>query len=180
MHAWRESRIRLRRSIDPRCAAALVDSLYIPGAIWEPCAAKGSALADELERLLDEAVCRSSNALQKPPGVCRASVTNPPYGLPVCNQIVQHLRDCVADGELDMAAILLRTQWDHGKRRSRLLDHPPFAGSIRLRFRPWWWKTRRAQPIHDFQWLIFDRRHQGEPIIRYWPRHDHAESALEL
>lgn len=159
------------RTIDDRCVRALRETWDIPGPIWEPCAPNGSGIADAW----GGTAVYGTDALTDPvPDGCRSAVTNPPYKTKICVAIVTRLRDLVAAGELDVAALLLRSQWDHAPgrlmERAELLDFPPYAGLIRLRFRPWWSDSREKTPIHSYQWVVFDRRHEGEPVTRYWPR----------
>lgn len=159
-------------TIDPRCVAALRERWDIPGPVWEPCAPNGSAIADAWPG----GMVLGSDALSDPvPDGCRSAVTNSPFKTKLCVAIVSRFRDLVADGHLDVAAFLLRSQWDHAPgrteamERAQILDRPPYAGLIRLRFRPWWSDDRGSSPIHSYQWVVFDRRHRGEPVVRYWP-----------
>jgi hypothetical protein len=154
-------------TIDARCVNALLESWDIPGPTWEPCAPNGSGIAAAWWTTMVYGADALTDAV--PPG-CRSAVTNPPYKTALCMAIVGRLRDLVDAGKLDVAALLLRSQWDHAVGRAELLDAPPFAGLVRLRFRPWWSESRDSAPIHSYQWVVFDRRHRGEPVTRYWPR----------
>ena len=100
-------------------------------------------------------------------GPARSVLTNPPYKLPDCDDIVSQLIEAVRDNVIEMCAILVRVQWDNAKRRAPYFDFP-FAGSVQLQFRPIWFKDdHRAAPIHSYQWLVWDNRHRGKPIIEY-------------
>lgn len=156
------------QTIDKRCIQALLESWDIAGPIWEPCAPHGSGIADAWP--FDVSPGRDALTDLPAPWAFFA-VTNPPYTTAICVAIARRLRSLVADGRLIAAALLLRSQWDHRSTSgAELLEGPPFAGLIRLRFRPWWSQERTASPIHSYQWLIFDNRHDREPIVRYWPR----------
>lgn len=105
-------------------------------------------------------------------GATKSVITNPPYKLPDCDQIVSTLIEAVRDNVIQMSAILVRVQWDNAKGRAKYFEYP-FAGSIQLQFRPIWFiDDRKTQPIHSYQWLIWDNRHSGEPVLRY---HNGAE-----
>jgi len=156
------------QTIDERCVVALGESWDIPGPVWEPCAPDGSGIAAAWP---DRVICGSDAMTDPVPDDARSIITNTPYKTKVCNAMVTRLSGFVADGSLDVAAFLYRSQWDHaGGIRAKMLDEPPFAGLVRLRFRPWWSEDRDSSPIHSYQWVIFDRRHIGEPVVRYWPR----------
>jgi hypothetical protein len=151
-------------TIDPRCVSALLSAWDIPYKVWEPCAPNGSAIADQWPTKM----IMGADALNDPvPIGCKSAVTNPPYTTTICNAITGRFRGLVADGQLTVAAFLLRSQWDHAKSRQALLGSEPFAGLVRLRFRPWWSEDRSKQPIHSYQWVVFDSRHKGPPIVKY-------------
>lgn len=156
------------RTLDPRCVEALLASWDFRGPIWEPCAPNGSGIAEAWPW---PAHCSGDALRAAPPAGVRYAVTNPPYKTALCVAIVGRLVQLVADGSLDAAAVLLRSQWDHRSTAgSELIGVPPHACMIRLRFRPWWSEKRDSNPIHAFQWAVFDRRHAGEPVTRYWPK----------
>jgi hypothetical protein len=96
----------------------------------------------------------------------RSVVTNPPYKRPDVDDITARLIQHVRQGDIDLAAILVRSAWDCAKSRAGYWDKP-FAGVVRLQFRPIWFEERKAAPIHNFQWLIWDRRHRVLPVIRF-------------
>lgn len=154
------------QTIDPRCAQALREAWPIPTPCWDPCAPTGSGLAAGWPGAF---VC-TGDALNEPvPAGAVSAVFNPPYARPLVDQIVERMWRLVADGQLVVAAALLRPQWDYAPTREHLFDGPPYAGKVQLRFRPWWSEEHDKQPIHHSQWIIFDRRHRAEPVVRYWP-----------
>jgi hypothetical protein len=163
-------------TIDDRCVRALWESWPVPSPIWDICAPNGSGIADAWP---GNAHC-TGDALNAPvPDGAMSIVTNPPYASGICDDIVWRCRDLVTDGQVYMAALLLRPQWDYapdgkpklhkGRSRAALFDSAPFAGVVKLRFRPWWKEDRSTTPIHHSQWIIFDRRHRAEPVTRSWP-----------
>lgn len=162
------------QTVDPRCAQALREAWPVPTPCWDPCAPSGSGLAAGWPGAF---VC-TGDALNDPvPDGVSSAVFNPPYVRPLVDQIVWRMRDLVLSGDLVLAAALLRPQWDYAPGdpkgptplRAELFDRPPFAGKVQLRFRPWWSDQRSTGGIHHSQWIIFDRRHRAEPVVRYWP-----------
>lgn len=106
-------------------------------------------------------------------GPCRSVITNPPYKRPLVDELMEEVIKAVRHGVIDFAAALMRLQFDCAKSRASMF-HPPYAGKTIMTFRPWWFpeSERTASPIHNYQWLIWDRRHKGEPVVRY---HNGAE-----
>lgn len=155
------------QTVDSRCADSLVSSWDLPFVLWEQCSRNGSALATDLTRH-KRFVLTSNDAFEVPKCVIDGIATNPPYERPLVDKIVRHGVSLVRSGDITMAAYLLRANWDLAKCRADLLTaENHYAGCVRMRFRPWWSEDRKAQPIHNYQWVIFDNRHSGEPIIRY-------------
>ena len=132
---------------------------------WEPCAPNGSGIADAWP---GEVICGDERE-DSMPRDCNAIVTNPPYDRSIIDDMV-----CEWTYRLDamgpqVLALLLRTAWDHAKTRAHLFDPDThYAGQVKMRFRPWWSEDRSKQPIHSYVWHIWDRRHRGEPVVRYW------------
>lgn len=96
-------------------------------------------------------------------------ITNPPYQKKLVDELMQSVIDAVKDGDIQVAAALMRISWDCAKTRASYW-HWPFACSLRLQYRPYWSEEpATASPIHNYQWLIFDRRisHEQEPVVRY-------------
>ena len=142
-------------TIDRRCIDALFLGWDVPLPALDPfCSTPETALAPAQVGDLHDA------------SQYRSLVTNPPYARPLVDDLVRASVQKVKDGHVEMAALLMRSQWDHAKTRVDLLD-APFACSLRLLFRPYWVEERKASPIHNYQWLIWDRRHEGPPTIRH-------------
>lgn len=150
-------------TIDDRCVRALWESWSIPTPIWEPCAPTGSGIADAWP---GEVICTGKDADQ--PDGFRSIVTNPPYDRAIVDGIVESIVERIGYHGAEVAALLMRTAWDHARSRRCLFDHPSYAGQVKMRFRPWWSEDRTKQPIHNYVWHIWDRRHRGEPVVRYW------------
>ena len=142
-------------TLDPRCLIALTSAWDVPMPALDPCTrTTGTGLAGVMPGSITDV---------RLPHI-RSVVTNPPYGRPAVDDITQHLIRAVTTRRLELAAILVRIQWDCAKSRSAYWE-PPFAASIRLQFRPWWHEERLKQPIHSYQWLIWDRRHRVQPLV---------------
>jgi hypothetical protein len=142
-------------TIDPRCIRALLTSWDIPQPAVDPYTRGGNTG-------LDPIIAGDMHDIYAP-GV-RSVVTNPPYSRPDVDDITEELIRAVRMARLEVAAILVRIGWDCARSRKNYWA-PPFSASIRLQFRPWWSQSRTSQPIHSYQWLIWDRRHRGEPVL---------------
>jgi hypothetical protein len=145
-------------TIDERCLIALQSAWDVPTPAYDWCVGPNgeSGLVEQAPYLFTDQI-----------NSARAIITNPPYRKDIVDEVMTLIVGCVGKGECVMAAALLRTQWDHAKTRAQFFDHPHFAGLLRLRFRPWWTTDRKASPIHNYQWVIWDERHSGEPVVRY-------------
>jgi len=144
-------------TIDDRCVVAINKAWHIPLPCIDVC-------HDGSPTPLRPAV---NGYLRDMLGAPKSVITNPPYKLPDCDRIVSQLIDAVRDNVIEMCAILVRVQWDNAKGRAEYFKRP-FAGSIQLQFRPTWFvDEKKAAPIHSFQWLVWDNRHKGEPVVRY-------------
>ena len=144
-------------TVDPRCMIALRASWDLPLPAIDVC--HGSDPTP-----LHPARNGHMRDILGPPRI-GSVITNPPYKRGLVDSIMSTLIDCVRTNDLDLVAALLRVQWDCASTRAHMFE-PPFAGTVKLQFRPWWFE-KRSSPIHNYQWLIWDRRHTGEPIIRY-------------
>ena len=142
-------------TLDPRCIRALLQSWDIPQPAIDPCCRAGSTG-------LDPIIAGDMHDIYAPG--TQSAVTNPPYARPAVDDITKELIRAVATRRLEVAAILVRIGWDCAKSRAEYWK-PPFAASIRLQFRPWWNEERLKQPIHSYQWLIWDRRHRVQPVV---------------
>lgn len=107
-------------------------------------------------------------------------ITNPPYGgkkviydgkgLTPAEAFVRH---SLALG-VDYVAMILRTDWNHSKKRKDLFTGPPFAYEVVLTSRPrWdWWYDRDPwdepkSPMHNYSWFVWDRLWKG-PSTQFW------------
>lgn len=146
-------------TIDERCLRSLLATWVVPAPAYDPCCGPNG----ESSLVHQEPYFFVNAGMTSRP---RSIITNPPYARGVVDGVVQSCIDLVNDGTVEMAACLLRTQWDHAAGRAGMFA-PPFAGLVRLRYRPWWSEDRKHTPIHSYQWIIWDRRHAGEPVVRY-------------
>jgi len=141
-------------TIDNRCIDALLRGWDIPLPALDP-------FCSQLETGLHPATVGSLSSADR----FRSIVTNPPYHRSVVDLLVSDCLEALS-GKPDVVALLMRTQWDHAKSRQHLFKKP-FAASIRLLFRPYWSDQRKASPIHSYQWLIWDKRWTGAPIVKH-------------
>ena len=108
-----------------------------------------------------------SGNLRDVKGRFQSVITNPPYKRGLVDKLMKSVIKAVKDGDIQVAAALMRINWDCAKQRSSYWKWP-FACSLRLQYRPYWSEEpATASPIHSYQWLIWDRRHKVEPVIRY-------------
>jgi hypothetical protein len=89
-----------------------------------------------------------------------AIITNPPYddkasGV-TAEQSLRHALKLM-ESEKGMVAMLLRHEFDCGKKRRDLFeDHPAFMAKITLRFRPRWIEGTTGSPRHNYAWFLWD------------------------
>lgn len=96
-----------------------------------------------------------------------AIITNPPYEL-ATDFIDRALERTSHLGGL--VAMLLRTDFDHAKTRSRLFSGcPAFAKKLVLTRRIKWFEDSKGQPSFNHAWFIWDWRHSGPPTLAYGP-----------
>lgn len=106
-----------------------------------------------------------------------AIVTNPPY---------IHAQAFIEKALFlgDFVAMLLRTDFDHAKTRQHLFSGSSiFAKKLVLTKRIIWFDGPSAAPSFNHAWYIWNRKHQGAPILAYGPaltaperaRADHAD-----
>lgn len=160
-------------------------------AIWEPACASGrmvraieaacpgvhvwrtdiepvggySARRDFLtEDLLDDGLDVAFNGID-------AIITNPPYDLATefCDRALQ-----LMERDRGVAAMLLRTDFDHARSRTHLFrDCPAFAKKLVLMRRIVWFTEAdgkpKASPSFNHCWMIWDWKHEGPPTIGYAP-----------
>ena len=82
-------------------------------------------------------------------------------------------RTCSAPDEwCGKVAMLLRTDFDHAKRRRHLFsDCPAFARKIVLTKRIRWFENSSGQPSFNHAWYIWDHKHTGKPTLEYDLQH---------
>lgn len=157
---------------EPWVTRALIDNWNIPNFVWEPAAGRGdmanvlghhclSVRATDISGPGWVDFMQTSSALDSD-----AIITNPPYAIQ--DKFIRH----ALGFDVPLVAMLLRNEFDSAKKRADLFK-PPFACKLVLTKRPrWdWWETDKpkASPRHNFAWFIWDRRHEGEPIMRWAP-----------
>lgn len=155
------------QTVDERCVRGLYESWPFPTPLYEPCSPQGSGIADAWPG----SVILGTSAFERPPAGVKSAATNPPYKPhKLCTAIVGHIKQWVQEGHIIVGAALIRANWDYAVSRNKLLSGAPYAGTVKLCFRPRWFEKKEGEkgPIHNYQWIIFDSRHFGEPITRYW------------
>lgn len=87
-------------------------------------------------------------------------VTNPPYGTTASQILEKALNNVVSVGQV---AMLLRSEFKHGKKYTRFFDEHPYAFEIVLTTRPrwdWWFEKGpdepKASPRHNYSWFVWD------------------------
>lgn len=101
-----------------------------------------------------------------------AVITNPPFGKDAGRFIERALE--VTRPSRGFVAMLLRTQFDHGKGYQHLFGrHPAWATKLMLTRRIVWFVEAngkpKASPSDCHSWFIWDWRHRGPPTIAYGP-----------
>jgi hypothetical protein len=95
---------------------------------------------------------------------------NPPFKL--APKFIRHALGLMQP-QRGMVATLTRIDFDRGKTRADIFDHPAWAKKIVLRDRILWFEGSTGRPSENHCWLIHDRQHRGWPTIRY-ARNDEA------
>lgn len=141
-----------------------------PQSIWEPACASGKML--DVLRMSDADTCgtdidQGKNFLEYTDAShFDAIITNPPYEL--ATEFIDHALALIAPRGI--VAMLLRTDFDHAKTRSRLFaDCPAFAKKVVLTKRIKWFEDSKGQPSFNHAWFIWDWTHQGPPTLAYGP-----------
>jgi hypothetical protein len=100
-------------------------------------------------------------------GGADAIITNPPY---------EHATEFIdralhfMSGNVGQVAMLLRTDFDHAKTRSRLFAGcAAFAKKVVLTKRIKWFEDSEGQPSFNHAWFIWDFKHNGPPTLAYAP-----------
>jgi hypothetical protein len=158
------------QTIDPRCVDALVESVNLCEYITDICAPNGSGI---LRRLAEKGF-QHLNGMQDAFGDLDSTnwiITNPPYDRKIVDRFVETAIKHIQSRKVYGACFLMRANWDFASSRARFFDSPLYTRQIRMRFRPWWSEERKAQPIHNYVWHVWERTHIDRgPTIIYWPR----------
>jgi methylase of polypeptide subunit release factors len=97
-----------------------------------------------------------------------AIVTNPPYEL--ATEFIDQALKLQRQTDGRFVAMLLRTDFDHAKTRSRLFAGcPAFAKKVVLTKRIKWFEDSKGQPSFNHAWFIWDYDHCGPPVLAYGP-----------
>ena len=141
------------QTVDPRCLDSLLEVYDFEGPILDPCVSPEGE-SQLVTQLIDHGYKAIGGSLYD--HNCNSVITNPPYKRDVVDKIASEILYQVQSGQLQWAALLVRSGWDQAKKRQYLFDDPAFSGLVRLTFRPWWTESRKAQPIHGYQWVVLE------------------------
>ena len=150
---------------------ALLPHLGNIKSVWEPAAGSGK-MARVLEaaglQVLSTDISAGQDFLLAREQSVDAIVTNPPYIS--ATQFIEHALRLMSGG--GKVAMLLRTDFDHAKRRRHLFsDCPAFARKIVLTKRIRWFENSTGQPSFNHAWYIWDHKHAGKPTLEYDLQH---------
>ena len=161
------------QTVDSRCLDSLLEcyDFDFNGTILDPCVSEDGE-SQLVTQLLDKGYDAVAGCLYD--HECQVVITNPPYARNIVDKIAAEILCQVQSGKLLYAALLVRSGWDQAKKRQYLFDDPAFSGLVRLTFRPWWTESRKAQPIHGYQWVVLEH----EKYKEY--QHDGYEYAAEV
>lgn len=154
------------QTLDERCVIALIKKWNISGGrIVDCCAPNGSGIVNFLTK-------HGYDATGVPDAFASYDaewiVTNPPYERDLVDEIANDCIKRLKAGHVRGVAFLMRANWDLAQKRANLFLFPWYTCQIRMRFRPWWSDERKAQPIHNFVWHIWEKT-EYEPTIKYYP-----------
>jgi len=169
-------------TIDARCVYSFLEFFNPTGLCVDICAPDGSGIISVLQNLGYDAVgipdAFQDNVL------AQWIITNPPYKRPLVDDIIGRQLDRIGCNDVDAAAMLLRTGFDHAKTRAAIFrDSPLYAGQIKMYVRPWWVDKRDKQPIHMYVWHIWARRRHRFPFVLHAfgdPPHERKSLCLEI
>lgn len=179
---YMKSRFKRRKNdhyptIDTRCVDALLH--FVPHTntegIVDVCAPQGSAIIDYLKSLGISAWGIPDAFSNDGIDSAKSIVTNPPYDISVVDKIIYHqIERLKQPNGLEMVAMLLRTNFDHAIGRKEMFsENKYYWGQIKLCFRPWWTKSRRMPPFHNFVWHIWTHMpHYEKRVVYYYPPFD--------
>ena len=155
------------QTIDERCLNSFLE-IYgeeITSPILDPCASPEGESA-LVTQLINKGYDASTGCLYE--HEAKTIITNPPYKRDLVDKIAGEILQQVKEGRLQWAALLVRSGWDLAKKRQYLFEHPAFSGMVRLTFRPWWTASRKAQPIHGYQWVVLEHEKYAEFLKDDW------------
>jgi hypothetical protein len=137
---------------------------------WDPCEASGN-IVNAIQAAGFKAIGTRDNffAYSKAPRDADLIATNPPYGAERRGaQAVRFIEHALI--LVPRVAMLLRTDFDSAIGRQALFhDNRAFAGKITLLGRIRWF-AGPSSPSDNHSWFLWDRAHQGPPVIRYVAR----------
>jgi hypothetical protein len=156
----------------PWATCALLARLAPFRLAWDPCAAGGN-IVSAIQAAGFKAIGTRDNfyAYTKPPHAADCLITNPPYGVDrrgaEAVKFIQHALPLVP-----RVAMLLRNDFDSALGRQALFrENKAFAGKVTLLNRIKWFDGP-SSPSDNHSWFLWDRTHQGPPIIRYVGRRE--------
>lgn len=153
------------QTIDKRCIYAFLQH-FQPTLSVDICAPNGSGIVDTLNECGYKALCIPDAFVDKLSA--EWIVTNPPYSRPLVDKIIRRQIQRLDTLEIIGIAMLLRSGFDFAKTRCDIFDHKYYAGQIKMRFRPWWTKSRAKQPIHNYVWQLWTYEAQyNSPVVLY-------------
>ena len=166
-----------RKALDlyetPEWVTAIIVDHTDYGYVWEPAAGNGKmvkALNDAEIGVHATDITTGTDFLKTnsmPDIDIRAIITNPPYEL--AREFIEHALT-LTEPKHGQVAMLLRTDFDHAKRRQHLFGLcPQFAKKIVLTKRIKWFEDSKGQPSFNHAWFIWDWKHSGPPILAYGP-----------
>jgi len=168
------------------CLLHRLPLLDMNGRVWEPAAGRG----DIVHVLLDQGLnvfASDVNMSEFDPAMCDCTthdflvddfdpaimdvqyvITNPPY---IGNKAEAFVRRALSFKDIQIVAMLLRSEFDMASGRSDLFEKEPFAYEIKVTTRPrwdWWFREQpEASPRHNFSWFVWDRGWEGAPTS-FW------------
>ena len=160
----------------PEAVRALLGVEKLPQGLWEPACGPGS-IVRVLRAVGHQVVATDLNDYGCPdsaagidflmecsaPKLIQAIVTNPPYQL--ANEFVQHALDLCP-----MVVMLLRLAFLESERRVPILDGGElarvhvFRNRLPMMHRDGWTGPKSSNSI-AFAWFVWDRNHQGPPVL---------------
>lgn len=148
----------------------LPERLRVGMNVYEPAAGSGKmlrVLADVGFMMDADDISEGRDFLQCERADHSAIITNPPYKL--ATEFIDKAIDLQRPVQ-GIVAMLLRTDFDHAKTRSRLFALSDiFAKKVVLTKRIQWFEDSKGQPSFNHAWFIWDHQHQGPPTLAYGP-----------